>query len=572
MSLPPIEEHVRQALLQLRERRQELVGGIWGVLQETLFSSRAYVRPSDIGRLAAEEADAFLRFVACPNVDEAFAHGVACSSAGLGYQALLRVGRTYRRLLALWLDETVRIQAMEVADHYHEAALQGFMSRREAIILDEQEQIRSALQQTLSRFTLQVETAAEIARATVSILDLGELLTTAVDLITERFSLDYSGVYLMDDDGHSAVLRAGTGKLGRRLLAAGHKLSLDGGSTIAQCIVEGRHLIVANVHASAATIDSSWLDTTRSEIALPLVSRDEVIGALTVQSQRVGAFSSQDAPGLQMIADQLASAISNARLYREAQRRANELAVVNARLQELDRLKDQFMQNVSHELRTPLTIIGGYAEAMLDGSLGPVEKDQREGLDAIFRAAHGLGVLVDDIIAVVEAGARPVRPKPISMQFFCQQSIDEFARSATDKGIGLRADLGTPGSIPDVMAEPNHVRRIIDNLLSNAIKFTPSGGQIRVRCYGTNHRVVLEVEDSGIGIPRELQHRIFDRFFQADGSLHRRYGGTGLGLALVKQFAEIYNGSVTVSSPGIGGGAIFKVVLPVLDGVNGEFS
>ena len=169
--------------------------------------------------------------------------------------------------------------------------------------------------------------AAEVARAAISTLDLGVLLTTAVDLIGERFGLDYVGIYLLDAEKRFAVLRAATGPEGRRRMARDHRLKLNGASTISRCIMDRRHLLVSGPTEDSAAPETSWIPGTHSEIALPLITRDVVIGALSAQSHRPGAFSSQDVPGFQIMADQLASAIENARLYADARHQADDLAL-----------------------------------------------------------------------------------------------------------------------------------------------------------------------------------------------------------------------------------------------------
>ena len=227
------------------------------------------------------------------------------------------------------------------------------------------------------------------------------LLTTAVDLIGERFSLDYVCFYLLDAEKRFAVLRAATGPEGRRRMARDHRLKLNGASTISRCIMDRRHLLVSSPTEESAASETSWIPGTHSEVALPLITREVVIGALSAQSHRAGAFSSQDVPGFQIMADQLASAIENARLYADARHQADDLAQAYEQLKELERLKDQFMQNVSHELRTPLTMIRGYAELLLLSEDENADPEQREALQVILRNSEALTELVADILSIM---------------------------------------------------------------------------------------------------------------------------------------------------------------------------
>jgi signal transduction histidine kinase len=298
---------------------------------------------------------------------------------------------------------------------------------------------------------------------------------------------------------------------------------------------------------------------------LPLITHNKVIGVLSAQSQRAGAFSTQDVTGFQIMCDQLANAIENARLYADAQRRAEDLAQAYEQLKELEVLKDQFMQNVSHELRTPLTMIRGYAEFILAGQMGAVDPEQREALQVILRNSEALSELVADILAMLEISATKTTLTAISMVETVLDSVVSHQILAAENGVALSADLPASDGSCQVMAREDHLRRITDNLLGNALKFTPAGGQVNVRLREGEHRVFLEVADTGVGIPSHLQERIFERFFQVDSSQRRARGGAGLGLALVKELVESYGGSVSAFSPGTGQGSTLTVVLPRLE-------
>jgi PAS domain S-box-containing protein len=175
---------------------------------------------------------------------------------------------------------------------------------------------RERLLTDLERRALQLQTAAEVSRAASSILDLDELLSQTVELIRDHFALYYVGLFLMDDAGRYAVLRAGTGEAGRQMLEAGHRLESGGASMIGWCTANAQARIAQHVGEEAARFDNPLLPETRSELALPLISRGQAIGALTIQSGEEAAFSEEDIAVLQTMADQVATAIANARLYK----------------------------------------------------------------------------------------------------------------------------------------------------------------------------------------------------------------------------------------------------------------
>jgi GAF domain-containing protein/HAMP domain-containing protein len=175
------------------------------------------------------------------------------------------------------------------------------------------------------RRAIRLETAAEVSRAATSVLDPNELVRQAVDLIRDRFDLYYAGLFLLDESGRWAVLRAGTGEPGRQMLKAGHKLDVGGRSMVGWCTANAQACIALDIGEEAVRFDNPLLPETHSEMALPLISRGRVIGALDVQSAKAAAFSDEDIAVLQTMADQIAVAIDNARLFAEAQARLEEV-------------------------------------------------------------------------------------------------------------------------------------------------------------------------------------------------------------------------------------------------------
>jgi len=183
----------------------------------------------------------------------------------------------------------------------------------------------------LEHRALHLSTATEVSRAAASILDLNELLPHVVELARERFDLYYAGIFLVDEYGEWAVLRAGTGEAGHKMLEVGHKLKVGGESMIGRCTAYGRPRIALDAGEEAVRFDNPLLPETRSEMALPFISRGRVIGAMTIQSTQEAAFSDEDIAVLQAMADQVASAIENARLFDEVQARLEEAQAVHRR-------------------------------------------------------------------------------------------------------------------------------------------------------------------------------------------------------------------------------------------------
>jgi signal transduction histidine kinase len=262
---------------------------------------------------------------------------------------------------------------------------------------------------------------------------------------------------------------------------------------------------------------------------------------------------------LSIMGGQIAIALENARMYAMEQRRTAELARALEQQRELDRLKNQFIQNVSHELRTPLSMILGYAELLAAGDLGQVGKKQQGPLDIIVQRSYALRDLIGNITAILENEGRQHTQEPVVLSELIDEALIDFQVLADQSGLELSGEYTEP--IPLVLGDAEHLRRVVDNLIGNALKFTPAGGTVEVRLRSANGTVVLQVVDSGIGIAPEHIGRIFERFYQVDGTSRRTHGGCGLGLALVKEIVERHGGTVAVDSVP-GKGSTFTVLLP----------
>jgi PAS domain S-box-containing protein len=255
----------------------------------------------------------------------------------------------------------------------------------------------------------------------------------------------------------------------------------------------------------------------------------------------------------------LAAAEKDARAQAEAAQR--DLAAQNERLRELDRLKDEFIALVSHELRTPLTSIRGYTELMLDGEAGALTDDQRQFLGVVERNSHRLLHLVGDLLflAQVEAGKLVLDVGALDLGAVASESVETARPQAEAKGVTLT--LAT-GPAPPIAGDRARIAQLLDNLVSNAVKFTPESGRVDVRVRVDGSQAVLEVRDSGMGIPASEQEYLFDRFFRSSGATEQAIQGTGLGLAISKAIVDAHAGRITVASQE-GAGTTFRVALPL---------
>jgi PAS domain S-box-containing protein len=289
-------------------------------LRARIFTNRAELRPTMLGRIATGEADTLLNYLTLPDREKALQHGAELCEVGLSEQSVLSLAEVSRQFFLSKINTEPIVPALQAIDEYHHAVIQGFMVSREKVILNEQERTRSALQRTLARYSLQMEVAASLAGATTSILDLDVLVTTAVELIRERFDFYYVGLFLTDESKKWAMLRAGTGEAGREMLRRGHLFEVNSNSMIGKCVENGEPWVIMDVSKDDTYVRNPLLPDALSEVVLPLRTRGKVIGAVTAQSKQVAAFSDLDVTALRILADQLANAIENARLFTELRR------------------------------------------------------------------------------------------------------------------------------------------------------------------------------------------------------------------------------------------------------------
>jgi signal transduction histidine kinase len=246
---------------------------------------------------------------------------------------------------------------------------------------------------------------------------------------------------------------------------------------------------------------------------------------------------------------------ANRNLERRVEERTAELQEALRKLAEMNQLKSNFIANVSHELRTPLTHVKGYIELLFAEALGPINEDQRNALDVSQRATNRLQGLIDDLIlfSLASRGELTLRLQAVDIRKIAGDLILRAQAKADDKQTRLSTDFEP--DLPLVMADEQKISWVLTQLLDNGIKFTPAGGKVtlEVKRDVSPEMLRVAVTDTGIGIPEDQLAEIFEPFHQLDGSSTRRYGGTGLGLSLVKQIIEAHGSIVRVKSePGKG--------------------
>jgi signal transduction histidine kinase len=240
------------------------------------------------------------------------------------------------------------------------------------------------------------------------------------------------------------------------------------------------------------------------------------------------------------------------RLVDETRRRTAQLADQNERLLELDRLKDEFVATASHELRTPLTSLSGYLEMSLDPAEGPLSPTREGHLRIVQRNANRLTVLVDQLLFLARADSQPLELdlRPVDLGGILQEAAETARPAASAKNIALIVEADPPQR---ALADRLQLLRIVDNLVTNAVKFTPHGGTVRLAARSEGRTAILEVTDTGHGIPAAEQPDLFSRFSRGTNAIEEAIPGSGLGLAISKVIAEAHGTNIQLeSTPGTG--------------------
>ena len=229
-------------------------------------------------------------------------------------------------------------------------------------------------------------------------------------------------------------------------------------------------------------------------------------------------------------------------------------------LRRLEKMRRDFVSNVSHELKTPLTSIQAYADTLLNGGLED-EDSSRMFVERIIEQSERLGMLIQDLLrlAKIESEPEAFRLEPCDALAIAATTFQDHQAIAETRQIGL--EYLPPDGPLTVIADADGLRTILNNLLSNALSYTPTGGHVKLAVRRAGERVQFEVRDTGVGIAKEHQSRVFERFYRVDKSRARSVGGTGLGLAIVRHLVEVMQGEITLESA-LGQGSTFRVLLP----------
>lgn len=362
-----------------------------------------------------------------------------------------------------------------------------------------------------------------------------------------------SGSAALAARGTYGVRRVPRNDVDRRMRMLLERVDLTSEHPVARAAHTLRPVAVADTRADESWVELSelWLRTgIRSLLAVPLRARGRLLGVVALTWREEGRSADEaTVRTAEVIANQVALALDTAALVEELSR--------------ANRLKDEFLATLSHELRHPLNVIVGYTEILSRDPEAQRLPIVRKAAEVIRRSALTQERLVSDLLDLsrLQTGKLAIHRQPLQLASLLADAAETVRAEADLKRIELRVERVEEALV--VEADPVRVQQIVWNLLQNAVKFTPEGGRVAARLERAGGEARLVVEDSGQGLEPEFLPELFEMFRQVDARTSRRHGGLGIGLALVRQLAELHGGRVTAESEGLGRGARFTVWLPL---------
>jgi signal transduction histidine kinase/DNA-binding response OmpR family regulator len=394
----------------------------------------------------------------------------------------------------------------------------------------------------------------EIDLAITSTLDLKAILDILLEKIDHLLPPSVTTVKLIDKE-RGELKPVACRNLNETQWKAVRRKEL---TRLTQIVLENKiPLTVANVQTDPRNNDPTFAikEGLISYLGIPLIAKNETLGVIAFYIKEFHWFSDDEIEFLTTLAGQASVAINNSLLYEQSRQQAVDLERSN-------KIKDEFLGVISHELRTPVNVIAGYADLVKEGSLGEINSGQRTILNRIVTCTADLLEMVNGILYATSLEAKAIRAQcqPVDICDFLNELRSNYG-SSLDKRLTLNWEY--PSDLPVLETDGPKLRHIFQNLIGNAIKFTKQGTvTISARHNSQNKTVEFKVSDTGIGIAKELHRAIFEKFRQADSSASRAYEGVGLGLYIVKQFAELIGGTVNVESD-VGSGSTFTITIPV---------
>ncbi len=412
---------------------------------------------------------------------------------------------------------------------------------------DREQRARHEVETAIDRMR-QVQTVTDVALAHLS---LDELLAEMLKRVREAMNVDTVAILLLEPEGDE--LRAWAAKGLEEEVELGVRIPLGVGFAGKVAATKGP-VRIDDIETADVLNPLLRQKGIQSLLGVPLLVEGRVIGVMHTGRFSRDQFTEDDTRLLQLVADRIALAIDNARLFEEERTARREAEAAS-------RAKDEFLTTISHELRTPLTPIIGWIHMIRNGILP--DKETVHGLSVIEKNAHALKRLINDLLdmSAILSGKMRMEDLPVSLEQAVREAVETVRPLAAARNVDIAVTFHDWHN-EIVRGDRARLVQVFWNLLNNAEKFSPPDGRIEVDVEANEVETIVRIQDAGQGIAPDFLPFVFERFRQADGSKTRLHGGLGLGLALVKSFVEAHNGTVTAESKGAGQGSRFTVRLP----------
>ena len=406
-----------------------------------------------------------------------------------------------------------------------------------------------------------------LSQSLPSSLDYKQILGTLADKISNVVHGDKLCIFIMNEGEQSFQGLLFDAEKTEEF--TGREIDLRSYPLVQECLLKRSPVVQHNVHPQQlfpekpAGGDNFVFPLFPTSIGVPITFRGEMHGVILLGfNQEDRLLSSREIQFCQIVAFATAIALSNAKKYEELQAEARRRQIIAEQLADANRLKSEYLASTSHELRTPIATIMGYGHLLGDGACGPLTQEQKKVMGRLMENARGLLAIVDALLdySKIERGEASLLVKRDDVRPLLDQLQRELAPLENRKPFKVKYEVEE--GVPIIQTDWAKLKSVLLNILSNAIKFTDRG-EVRLSVVNAvNGNVSFVVSDSGIGIPKDLIPLIFDKFRQLDGSPARSYEGTGLGLTISKNLAELIGGKIEVESE-VGKGSTFKVTIPV---------
>lgn len=413
------------------------------------------------------------------------------------------------------------------------------------------------------RAELNANFLAEVGNDLVLVSTPADIVRAAGERLNAFLGISACAFLEINETADSAIINYDWHEEGAPSLAGVYRLSDFVTPEFLKTVVSGQPTVIRDIGSDPRIADPGQFARLKigAHINMPLIRNGEWRFSLCVYCKETYDWQDNDIELIRELSSRVWARLERAFVEqeREAVLKREQLARLQA--EEASRLKDEFLATVSHELRTPLNAILGWSQMLAAGNFD--QNQVSHALKTIYRNAKSQAQLIEDILDVsrIITGKMRVNPEPIFLAPVIQNAVETLRPAIEAKNISLH--LGLDFESRKVDADPDRLQQVVWNLLSNAIKFTPENGQITVKLESGESEAKVVVADTGKGISPDFLPFVFERFRQADGSITRKHGGLGLGLAIVRSIVELHGGSVEVESEGDGKGSTFTVRLPV---------